>query len=215
MAAPISANARSTTYTYQGAAFTDGGLNIPEPAGATSLSVPPNIEVLLLNGFITLSAPLGDSLNNVSVTPTFIDISSGSALFQGVFAFSTNANGAIDGWSMSLNGTVFGPGGYTLTATRVDLGGVGGDSAMMSTTCTAFSPVQPPQNFGCGSTEQYDTRCLDIASPGSGDRPRIGGEWFDAIVRRLGHIAWSKETIFAMTRLPKERMASGSQHHEL
>jgi hypothetical protein len=164
MAGSISAIAQSTTYTYQGAAFTDGSLNIPAPAGWTSLSVPPNIEVVPLSGFIRLSAPLGDNLNNVSVTPTYVDITSGdpfgSALFRGVFAFSTNANGAIDGWSISLDGSVPGPGGHTLTATSVDMGGVGGDSATLSTTCTAFFPAGSPrdfESFGCGSTGSNTT----------------------------------------------------------
>ena len=155
MVAPISANAQRTTYTYQGAAFTTGASDITPPAGSTAVSVPPNFGVGPLNGFITFSAPLGDNLNNVTVTPLFIDISSyASPLFNGVFAFSTNGHGAIDGWSISLDGTVLGPGGYTLTATSVDIGGVGGDSAAMSTTCTAFfSPsLLPPQSFGCGAS---------------------------------------------------------------
>ena len=165
LAGPISANAQSTTYTYQGAAFTAGSSNMNPPAGWTSISVPPNFEVAPLNGFITLSAPLGDNLNNVSVTPTFVDITSGSdpfgsALFRGVFAFSTNAIGAIDGWSISLDGSVPGPGGHTLTATSVDMGGVGGDSATVSTTCTAFFPAGSPrsfESFGCGSTGSNTT----------------------------------------------------------
>jgi hypothetical protein len=132
MAGPISANAQSTNYTYQ-ADNLAGAINIRPPAGATSFTVPSNVEVGPLNGFIILSAPLGDNLNNVSVTPTFVDISSGnSALFYGVFAFSTNGSGAIDGWSMSLNGTVYGPGGYTFTATSADFGGKGGDSSATS-----------------------------------------------------------------------------------
>jgi hypothetical protein len=159
MAGPIVANAQSTTYTYQGDAFTAGGSNMNPPAGWTSINVPRNFGVGPLNGFITLSAPLGDNLNNVSVTPTFVDISTGSPLFRGVFTFSTNGNGAIDGWSMSLDGSVSGPGGYGLTATSVDIGGVGGDSATMSTTCTAFfSPsLQPPQSFPCGSSGSNTT----------------------------------------------------------
>jgi hypothetical protein len=157
LAGPINANAQSTTYTYQGAAFVDGSFNIPAPAGWTSLYVPPNIAVGPLNGFITLSAPLGDNLNNVSVTPTFVDIFSGSFLFRGAFAFSTNGTGAIDGWSISLNGDVPGPGGYRSSATSVDRGGVGGDSATMSTTCTAFFSAGSPQSFGCGSTGSNTT----------------------------------------------------------
>ena len=164
LAGPISANAQSTTYTYQGDAFTAGGLNLPVPAGATSISVPP-FAVGTLNGFIILSAPLGDNLNNVSVTPTYVDISTGPRptgppLFRGDFTFSTNAIGAIDGWSMSLDGSVPGPGGYQLTATSVDMGGVGGDSAMMSATCTAFFPAGSPrdfESFGCGSTGSNTT----------------------------------------------------------
>ena len=159
LAGPIAANAQSTTYTYQGAAL-DVMLNINAPAGWTSINVPPNIAVGPLNGFITLSAPLGDNLNDVSVTPTYIGIYSDSPLFKGVFAFSTNGNGAIDGWSMSLNGDVPGPGGYTHTATSVDFGGVGGDSATMSTNCTAYvsAPFGPsPQNFSCGSTGSNTT----------------------------------------------------------
>jgi hypothetical protein len=156
MAGPISANAQATTYTYQGDAFTGsaGSVNSTPPAGWTSINVPRNFGVGTLNGFIILSAPLGDNLNNVSVTPAFVDISTGSPLFRGDFTFSTNANGAIDGWSMSLNGSVPGPGGYELTATSVDIGGVGGDSATMSATCTAFfSPsLKPPQSFACGTS---------------------------------------------------------------
>jgi hypothetical protein len=158
IAGPICAIAQSTTYTYQGDALAVA-VNVSPPAGATSFTEPPNVAVGALNGFITLSAPLGDNLNNVSVTPTYVDISSGlSALFNGVFAFSTNGSGAIDGWSMSLNGNVGGPGGYTFTATSVDSGGKGGDSATMATTCTAYFPLpQAPQPFGCGSTGSNST----------------------------------------------------------
>src|SRR5450631_4470470 len=124
MAGPISANAQSTTYTYQGDAFTAGSVNLTPPAGSTSINLPRNFGVGTLNGFIILSAPLGDNLNNVSVTPAFVDISTGSPLFRGDFTFSTNASGAIDGWSISLDGSVPGPGGYGLTATSVDRGGV-------------------------------------------------------------------------------------------
>lgn len=153
LAGPISANAQSTTYTYQGNAFTAGGFDINPPAGFTGLFVPPNFGVGPLNGFITLSAPLGDNLNNVTETPTYVDISSGTnSLFKGVFAFSTNGHGAIDGWSMSLDGSYGGFGGLTLTATSSDIGGVGGDSVAMSETCTASFPLQPPQRFACGDT---------------------------------------------------------------
>src|ERR1700733_1037459 len=155
LAEALSANAQRTTYTYQGAAFTTVVSDITPPAGSTSVNVPPNLGVGPLSGFITLSAPLGDNLNNVTVTPVFVDISSyASPLFKGVFAFSTNGQGAIDGWSILLDGTVFGPGGYTLTASSSEIGSVGGDSATMSTTCTAFfSPsLQPPQGFGCGAS---------------------------------------------------------------
>ena len=155
MAGPISGNAQPTTYTYQGAAFTAFTQDITPPAGFTSVSVPSNFGVGPLNGFITLSAPLGDNLNNVTVTPTFVDISSYiSPLFKGIFAFSTDGHGAIDGWSISLDGSIGGPGGYTLTAASSDIGGVGGDSAAMSTTCTAFfSPSpKPPHGFGCGAS---------------------------------------------------------------
>jgi hypothetical protein len=151
MAGPISANAQPTTYTYQGAPLF-GGFDISPPAGASSFTVPP-IGVSTLNGFIILSAPLGDNLNNVSVTPAFVDISTGAPpLFRGDFTFSTNANGAIDGWSISLDGSVPGPGGYELTATSVDIRGVGGDSATLSATCTAFFTLGSPQRFGCGSS---------------------------------------------------------------
>ena len=165
MAGPIIANAQSTTYTYQGDAFTAGaaGVNFPSPpAGWTSINVPRNIGVGPINGFITLSAPLGDNLNDFSVTPTRIQMFSGglrSLDFLNTVAFSTNANGAIDGWSMSLAGTVGGPGGWSQTMTSSDIGGVGGDSATMSTTCTAFfSPsLQPPQSFPCGSSGSNTT----------------------------------------------------------
>jgi hypothetical protein len=155
LAGPMCANAQSTTYTYQGDAFTAGSLSITPPAGATSFTMPPNLGVGPLNGFITLSAPLGDNLNNVNVTPTFVDIlSGGNPLFRGVFAFSTNGNGAIDGWSISLDGSVPGPGGYTLTATSVDIGGVGGDAVTLSSSCTAYFSAPPgaPQSFSCGAT---------------------------------------------------------------
>jgi hypothetical protein len=73
---------------------------------------------------------------------------------KGVFAFSTNGNGAIDGWSISLDGSVPGPGGYTLTATSVDIGGVGGDAVTLSSSCTAYFSAPPgaPQSFSCGAT---------------------------------------------------------------
>ena len=109
----------------------------------------------------------------------------GCDLFQGVFAFSTNGNGAIDGWSMSLNGTVFGPGGYTSTANSVDFGGVGGDSALISTTCTAFFPLQRPQTLVVGRRGAIRHRVfghhrpgrlrLDPASAASGLTLLLGG----------------------------------------
>ena len=46
MVGPITANAQSTTYTYQGDAFTAGSLNVTPPAGTTSVGVPPNIGVV-------------------------------------------------------------------------------------------------------------------------------------------------------------------------
>src|SRR3984885_13872613 len=162
LAGPLSANAQPTTYTYQGNAFT-GALDIIPPADTMSYIVPLNIPVGTLSGFITLSAPLGDNLNNVSVTPAFIDLNTrsppyyGSPLFNGVFAFSTNSSGTIDGWSMSLNGSFLGPGGYELTATSVDIGGVGGDSATMSTTCTAFLNYGSQTSFACGSSGSNTT----------------------------------------------------------
>jgi hypothetical protein len=155
LAGPISANAQVTTYTYQGAPLF-GSFDVSPPAGADSFTVPP-IAVGTLNGFIILSAPLGDNLNNVSVTPAFVDISTGIPLFRGDFTFSTNANGAIDAWSMSLDGSVPGPGGYGLTATSVGRGGVGGDSATLSATCTAFFTLGAPQSFGCGSSGSNTT----------------------------------------------------------
>ncbi len=137
---PITANSQTPTYTYtyQGEAFTSGSLNITPPPGTTFVAVPPNTRVVPLYGFITLSAPLGDNLNDASVSPTYTSLNSSSPLFNGVFAFSTNGKGAIVGWSMSLSGNVGGPGGYTTTATSVDFDGVGGDTAAMSTTCTAY-----------------------------------------------------------------------------
>jgi hypothetical protein len=155
LAGPISANAQATTYTYQGAPLF-GGFDVSPPAGADSFTGPSSA-VGTLNGFIILSAPLGDNLNNVSVTPTFVDISTGAFLFRGDFTFSTNAIGAIDGWSISLDGSVPGPGGYELTATSVDRGGVGGDSATLSETCTAFFTFGSPQSFGCGSSGSNTT----------------------------------------------------------
>jgi hypothetical protein len=150
MAGPTSVNAQATTYTYQGAPLF-GSVDISPPAGADSFTMPP-FAVGTLNGFIILSAPLGDNLNNVSVTPVFVDISTGGPLFRGDFTFSTNANGAIDGWSISLDGSVPGPGGYELMATSVDRGGVGKDSATLSAFCTAFFTSGSPQSFGCGSS---------------------------------------------------------------
>ena len=156
MVGPISANAQSTTYTYQGDPLTAGSVNVTPPAGTTFVDVPPNIFVVPLTGFITLSAPLGDNLNDVSVMPTYVALNSGSPLFNGVFAFSTDGNGAIVGWSMSLNGDVGGPGGYTTTATSVDFGGKGGDTAAMLTTCTAYGGPSP-ESFICGSTGSNTT----------------------------------------------------------
>jgi hypothetical protein len=74
LAGPISAHAQATTYTYQGAPLF-AGVDISPPAGASSFTVPPAVGTL--NGLIILSAPLGDNLNNVSVTPVFVDISTG------------------------------------------------------------------------------------------------------------------------------------------
>ena len=155
LAGPISAHAQATTYTYQGAPIF-AGVDVSPPAGASSFTMPP-FAVGTLNGFIILSAPLGDNLNNVSVTPAFVDISAGGPLFRGNFIFSTNANGAIDGWSISLDGSVPGPGGYGLSATSVDRGGVGGDSATLSANCTAFFNSGSPQSFGCGSSGSTKT----------------------------------------------------------
>jgi hypothetical protein len=160
MVGPITANAQSTTYTYQGDAL-DVILNINPPAGWTTFNAPPNVEVGTLSGFVTLSAPLGDNLNDSSVTPTRIQMFSGvtGQLFMGTVAFSTNGNRAVDGWSMSLAGMVGGPGGWTETMTSSDIaGGVGGDYAEISTNCTAyFSSGKPPQNFSCGSTGSNTT----------------------------------------------------------
>jgi hypothetical protein len=186
LAGPISANAQPTTYTYQGDAFTAGTYDLNPPAGFTGVLVPPNFGVGPLNGFITLSAPLGDNLNNVTVTPTFVDISSDiNTLFKGVFVFSTNGQGAIDRWSMSLDGSYNGFSGLTLTATSSDIGGVGGDSVAMSETCTAFFPLQPPQRFACGDTGSNmkpgvwtsPTRApeIDPASAASGLTLLLGG----------------------------------------
>jgi len=49
IAAPISTNAQSTTYTFQGAAFTGGTYDVNPPAGFTSVFVPPNFGLAPLN----------------------------------------------------------------------------------------------------------------------------------------------------------------------
>jgi hypothetical protein len=162
MAGPISANAQSTTYTYQGDAL-DVTLNINPPAGSTSIDVLPleRRGVGTLSAFVTLSAPLGDNLNDFSVTPTRIQMFSGgltSLDFLNTVAFWTNGNGAIDGWSMSLAAVVGGPGGWSQTMTSSDIGGVGGDYAAISTSCTAyFSFPNQPQSFSCGMTGSNKT----------------------------------------------------------
>ena len=161
MVGPITANAQSTTYTYQGAPLS-GGIDMNPPAGWTSISVPPILPVGTLSGSVTLSAPLGDNLDDFSVTPTEITMLTGDTglEFRSTVAFSTNGKGAIDGWSMSLAGFVGGLGGWSETLTSSDIGGVGGDSATISTSCTAyFSPssLQPPQSFSCGSSGSNTT----------------------------------------------------------
>jgi len=147
LAGPISANAQSTTYTYQGAAL-PAFLYLDPPQGGT-FSPPPSVADATLSGFVTLSAPLGDNLNDFSVAPTQLQMVSGvfGPVSLGTLAFSTNGKGAIDGWSMSLTGFVGGPGGWTETVTS---SGVGGDNANIASTCTAFFSMGGPQNFSCG-----------------------------------------------------------------
>ena len=176
-------------YTYQGATL-GGGIDLSPPAGWTSISVPPILPVGTLSGFVTLSAPLGDNRNDFSVTPTEITMLTGNTglEFMSTIAFSTDGKGAIDGWSMSLTGFVGGPGGWSETLTSSDIAGVGGDSATISTNCTAFfSPsLQPPQSFSCGSTGSNTKPGvwtspaakapeIDPASAGSGLTLLLGG----------------------------------------
>jgi hypothetical protein len=148
MVGPITANSQSTTYTYQGDAL-PVFLYFDPPAGAT-VFMPPSVEVGTLSGIVTLSAPLGDNLNDFSVTPTRLQmVSGGFGELFGSVAFSTNGNGAIDGWSMSLGGGPGGPGGWTETMTSSDIGGVGGDNAEIAANCTVSASGQ---NFSCGWT---------------------------------------------------------------
>jgi hypothetical protein len=144
MVGPITANSQSTTYTYQGDAL---------PVSSIGHTLPSQVGTL--SGIVTLSAPLGDNLNDFSVTPTRLQMVSGGfgELFGGTVAFSTNGNGAIDGWSMSLAGTVGGPGGWTETMTSSDIGGVGGDNAEIAANCYSASG----QSFSCGWTGSNTT----------------------------------------------------------
>jgi hypothetical protein len=151
LAGPISANAQSTTYSYQGAALP--AIVYFEPPEGGTYSPPPHNADATLSGFVTLSAPLGDNLNDFSVTPTQLQMVSaafGSLFFLDTLAFSTNGKGAIDGWSMSLTGVVGGPGGWTETVTSSDIGGVGGDNANIASSCTAYFSSGSPQSFNCG-----------------------------------------------------------------
>ena len=81
--------------------------------------------------------------------------------------------------------TLGGPGGYTTTATSVDFGGVGGDTAAMSTTCTAYGGPSP-EPFICGSTGSNTTPGVwtsPAAKAPEIDPASAGSDRFDAPAR--------------------------------
>jgi hypothetical protein len=99
---------------------------------------------------------------------------------------------------MSLNGDVGGPSGCTTTATSVDFGDKGADTAAMLTTCTAYGGPSP-ESFICGSTGSNTTPGvwtspatkvpeIDLASAATGLTLLLGGVAVLRSRRKLGLI---------------------------
>jgi hypothetical protein len=151
---PLAAHAQTETLTYTGNAFnqaTFGGNLALAEAYAPAMDA----------GTVLLSAPLGDNLNQVFVTPesfafqgggpASIYLASASNPYFGdfgnvaTFEFSTDATGMLTQWNVNITGGIFGgtnsPSSASLTLT------MSGDtfSAGFSTpTCAAPSGVTIP-----------------------------------------------------------------------
>ena len=122
------ATAQTTILDYQGSPYIT-----VTTAGAVGLAVSYSIGESL-SGFITLSSPLGDNLNNAVVTPTSGGFNDGALNLplsieqSSIFSFSTDSNGSITGWAFSFNDGAPGPGAYQHNVTS----SIGGDSVSFS-----------------------------------------------------------------------------------
>lgn len=111
----VAAHAQAETLYYIGSAFTSVTITGTMSTGSAN-SVPEN------TGEIVLSSPLGDNLNNVSVSPLsyafddttqfalYLSSKNPYASFAGnsaSFLVSTNASGTLVGWNIAVTGGVF------------------------------------------------------------------------------------------------------------
>lgn len=165
---PLAASAQTETLDYLGSPFTN--LTVSGNVADGLANAP-----LAMTGQVVLSAPLGDDLSNFQVTPlswTFSGLylsSSGPVSSQpdnfAQFSVSTDANGALTGWDVSIDAGFFdgtnAPSGTTLSLTD------SGD--------TLVSFVSGP---ACAAPPGISVPCFNVSE--SNDAP---GSWSSAATR--------------------------------
>lgn len=184
---------RRLTLDYTGSPFTSLTVNGNVGIGLSS-AVPQNM------GELVLSSPLGDSLNNVAVTPVSYSFNS-STQFGGLylnssnpeggapgnsasFVFSTDATGVITGWNISVVGGIFeGTNSPSWATTAIGNAGDAFTTGFSTPSCAAPPGVSIPcysvseSNAAGGSWQSTVARApeIDPASAAGGLTLLLGG----------------------------------------
>jgi hypothetical protein len=151
VAGPMTANAQTETLDYIGSPFTSRNIDGNLTNGLAN-AIAENA------GELVLSSPLGDNLNNAAVTPLSWSFDSntqfGSIYLNShnpaagdpgdsmSFKFSTDANGAITGWSIAVIGGIF-EGTNTPSFADITIGNAGDtfSTGFSSPSCAAPPPT--------------------------------------------------------------------------
>ncbi len=152
LASTLNASAHAdTTYTYTGQPFAT--VNTSTPPG-----VPPGYTTSdFVTGSFTTATPLGDNLNDASVTPATFSFTDGVNTFDNTMSFvessffvSTNAVGTLTAWKIQTISDanyieiIGGPDSFAVPGDSVFADQVGSASNSVSGT---FSPVPEPGTF--------------------------------------------------------------------
>jgi hypothetical protein len=178
VAGPMAAHAQTETLDYIGSPFTSRNIDGNSSNGLAN-SIAENA------GELVLSSPLGDNLNSAVVTPLSWSFDSntqfGSIYLNSrnpaagdpgdsmSFMFSTNANGAITGWSIAVIGGIF-KGTNSPSFAQFTIGNAGDTfSTGFSTPSCAAPPPTPcyivtESNAASGSWNSTIARAPEIDS---------------------------------------------------